>query len=277
MNKLFTFLVLVVFTKVSFSQLNLYPKSSKDTRKLKHLVLNNTDHFYLGMETGIVFLLGEPTAITQGAETNLTGSWTSRFTFRNNYSFLETSKLYIGYAYKSHYFELATGGILGKMAVYDASATRVWVYPTLYGTLMFRYYYRLPIKSNFIKLLLGAELGWAYRVKSIFEDNNNTETKSLVEYNPINHNLMGGINTRLDMKLAKNCTFNFQVNFSAAFPNRSEFRLLDNPSDQNSTYSAYLNSIMNLNISFGLKFDFYSKKKKQQTFEKLGIEDPYKK
>lgn len=274
------FLVYILLSAVPFQligQINLHPSNKKEERVLKHRVLNNTDHFYFGLETGVVFMLGEPTAITPGAESNVSSANQSRMSFRGDYSFIETSKIYVGYAFKAHHFELANGGIVGKMYVYDANNLKTWSHPTMHGTLMFRYYYRIPIKSNFVKLLLGPELGWAYRMNSIFEigSNNTTEVRALIEHSPANHNIIGGINTRLDFKLAKNLTFNFQVNYCAAFPNKSEFRLYENPYDLNSPFTAYNNSIMNLNLSFGLKFDFFIKKKKQQTFDQLGIQEPY--
>lgn len=260
------------------AQLNLHPTSPKEKRLLKKRVLHKTDHFYFGMETGVVFLLGEPTGATAEAQQNILDAKPSKLGFRLGFSFIETSKCYVGYAFKSHNFELASGGIMGIVYARVRPYGPNKFYPTMHGTLMVRYYYRLPIRSHFVKLLIGPELGWAYRMPSIFSGYKSPEspTYPLVEHAPAYHNLVAGINIRADLKLAKNCTFNFQINYCAALPNRSEFRLYEDPYPT-SPYTTYYNTIMNLNLSFGLKFDFYSKKKKQQTFEKLGIEDPYKK
>jgi hypothetical protein len=255
----------------------------KNSRQLKHLVLNNTDHGYFGMETGMFFLPGDATAVTPGAQ-QYVGS-DGRITPYIDYSFLETSKIYVGYAYKAHYFELCGGGIRGKIRLFKNT------YPkfndgdvTHYGTILIRYYYKLPIKSKRLKFLIGIETGLAYRFPiDYFIKGEKTvispypSSYPLVEMNMETKkaNMVMGINARLDIKLNKNLTFTSQINFCGAFPNNSVYRLYDYPGDPSSNYTEYINSIMNLNISFGLKFDFYSKKKKQQTFEELKIGNPY--
>lgn len=259
-------------------QLNLHPSTPKEINKLKKRVLNNTDHSYFGFEIGMLLNMGSTTCITPGFEGNLNND--AVWEMPLDYVPAQNFKLFAGYAHKNHRFEVGFGALKGKIRVQD------YGYLTHFGNLTLRYYYGLPIKSNIFKLLVGPEIGFAFRmpidgldsapyVNYYIQQGNYYPLTGIAGGSPF-FKMSFGINARLDIKLAKNLTFIFQTNLGTAVPNGAYFRFSPNPGFPQFD-SEYKNSIINLNINVGLKFDFFSEKNKQKTYDALGIKDPYKK
>ena len=89
--------------------------------------------------------------------------------------------------------------------------------------------------------------------------------------------MLAGISIRSDFKMSKNLTLFIRA--------AGTFIYVDKDIYQYYIYGApvfyqpinFKSQPWNFNLTFGLKFDFYNSKKKQQTFDALDIEDPYKK
>jgi hypothetical protein len=255
-------------SQISFSQFNLRPNTKKEQRQLKNPVLNHTDHGYFGMETGLLFDFSQSKANDPSYASDVDNKYIGAFQF----DFLPTynGRIFAGYRYKSHCFELGVAGLHSRSKTTDGNKAIKY-----FGTLLFGYYYKLPIKSDFYNLLIGPEIGWAFGFAGdyIRWEEHGFPPPELEIYATQQHFLYG-LSIRNEFKLSKRLNFFSQVSGTFVTPMSAKYMTSWGPSGPSYTT---LNVIpINFVISFGLKFDFYSKKKKQQTFDQLGIEDPYK-
>jgi hypothetical protein len=252
-----------------------YLKRTRDT------VLMNTDHFYVGGELGFGFNIG-PTATLLGGkqmETNV-----APFELYD-FSSITPTKLYAGYAFKSHHFEGSLGMMRERInvSIMDSLGNRALDYhrSKTYVTLTARYFYRFPIRINRMKMMLGAELGLGYHPKFLqtkpgfaVYDSGYAMSTSLLQ----NHNfqLVLGISGRMDIKLFKNLTLTLVSTLLGSPLRGSEYALnytLAGGTNHNAQVYA---SMLNINLNAGLKFDFFTHKKKKATYDRLGIEDPFR-
>lgn len=252
-----------------------YLKATRDT------VLMNTDHFYLGGELGFAFNVGPTTTISAGPrmETNAAPFEMADF------SVLTATKFYAGYAYKSHHFEGAIGMAREKIniSILDSLGGRVIDYnrSKTYATLTARYYYRFPIKITRVKMMLGAEIGVGYHPKFLqskpsFDISDTAYTFSTSTLQTHDFQLMLGVSSRMDIKIFKNLTLMLVATIIGSPLKGTEYALnYSYPGSTNQTAQVY-GSLLNINLNAGLKFDFYTHKKKKETYDKMGIEDPYR-
>ncbi len=265
------------------AQLNLHPTTPKEKRLLKNRVLNNTDHGYFGIDGGIALDFSTISAVESNDESavdnNFTGSFNEEFILFQNF------RVFGGYKWRSHYFELAYASYHTNGRIKNS----VDAENNYYGAIQLCYYYQLPIKSTFINLLIGPEIGWAFRVKGAGESGSGYYINGFYYPSPyfrskspqLNDNIkniVGGVSVQSDFKLRRNFTLFTKINvtYIHIFNDKYIYAVPGGPPGSQPPYFDPKTN-WNLNLSFGLKFDFFSKKKKQQTFDQLGIEDPYKK
>ncbi len=250
-------------------------------KKIRDTVLMNTDHFYLGGELGFGLNLGPTATIIGGPRMETNAAPFEMFDF----SLSSSTKLYAGYAYKSHHFEGAIGLVRERIniSILDSLGGRVIDYNRgkTYASLTFRYFYRFPIKIPRMKMMMGVEIGGAYHPK-FFQSNphftiNDTSyviSASLIKSHDFQ--LVMGISGRMDIKIFKNLTLTLVTTLIGSPMKGSEYAFnYSYPGSGNQMAQVY-GSILNLNFNAGLKFDFFTHKKKKETYDKLGIEDPFR-
>ena len=278
-------------SKMVLLSLFLVPLSmhAQSTTKVVHLktlrdtVLMNTNHFYFGGELGFGFNLG-PTATIQGGKQFETNAAPFEM---YDFSSIYPTKIYAGYAYKSHHFEGSVGMVREKInvSIMDSIGGRAIDFnrSKTYATLTARYFYRFPIKIPRMKMMMGAEIGIGYHPaffpsKSTYTINDNDTGYTISTSSLVNHDfqLMLGVSGRMDIKLFKNLTLTLVSTLIASPMRGSEFAInYTLPGSTNQTAQVY-GSILNINLNAGLKFDFFSHKNKRATYDRLNIEDPYR-
>jgi hypothetical protein len=270
-NMRFRYLILILAMLIShgiFSQLNLHPTTKKEKRQLNNRVLNNTDHGYFGFETGVLL----------DFSSTMANDPTYQNRFRNEFRgklwedllFTRNGRLFGGYRYRSHYFEAALATYLT-----NTKTTNGEIAVKFLGACQLGYYYKLPIKSDFYNLCLGPEIGIAFKLPwDNYDWQDNQYYPPDVQIYP-KANFLFGLSARNEFKVAKNLTLFCRVS-GTCVPNINAFYWAQWYPVQPQSTSLTVTS-WNFVISIGAKFDFFSKKKKQQTFDQLGIEDPYKK
>jgi hypothetical protein len=254
----------------------IYPKELKDT------VLMNTDHFYVGAEIGLGFNVGPTATIQQGDRLSTNAAPFDVYDF----SPYAPTKLFLGYAYKSHHFEGSLGMLRERLSVsiLDGSGNRAVDYHRnqTYASLTFRYFYRFPIRIPRLKMMIGGEIGGAYRADSpmqeksttTFRDTGYTLAPSITNVN--NFQLVLGISGRMDIKLCKNLSLTLLATVLGSPLRGTEYMFnYTYQGSTNQTAQVY-SSILNVNLNAGLKFEFFSHKKKRATYDKYGIQDPFR-
>ena len=264
------------------AQLNLHPTTKKETNRLKNRVLNNTDHFYFGVETGVLFDFSKTIAndpAYNGWEDNQ-----FRGTIWQDIAPLANRRIYIGYKWKSNFFELGYCGYHGYARVFDKldSNQPLVSCSHFFGALQFGYYYRIPFKSDFWNFKVGPELGWAFvefGLPAYDYQEHGDPPPTLDNYAYPYANMVLGFSLINEFRISRKVNIVSRVNIAYIYGEYigAYYRHLNlgGPTTFTTTYFEFFP--LNLNFTFGLKFDFFSQKKKQQTFDKLGIEDPYKK
>jgi hypothetical protein len=252
-----------------------YSKRTRDT------VLMNTDHFYVGGELGFGFNLGPTATITPGTRME-----TNAAPFRSgDFSVTTPTKIYMGYAYKSHHFEGAIGMVRERLnvSILDSLGGRVIDYgrSKTYATLTFRYFYRFPIKIPRMKMMIGAEIGGGWHPKLLqskpqFSTTDTSYNFSTSSLQSSDFTLLLGISGRMDIKIFKNLSITLVATLIGSPLKGSQYALnYSYPGSANQTAQVY-GSILNINLNAGLKFEFFTHKKRKQTYDKLGIEDPFR-
>lgn len=277
------------FAKIILLSLFLFPLflHTQNTPKLEYsktlrdTVLMNTNHFYFGGELGFGFNLGPTATILAGKQMETNAAPFEIYDFSST----SPTKIYIGYAYKSHHFEGAIGMVKEKIniSILDSLGGRAIDYnrSKTYATLTARYFYRFPIKIPRMKMMMGAEIGVGYhpaffQSKSTYTINDTGYTISTSSL--INHDFQFilGISGRMDIKLFKNLTLTLVSTLIASPMRGSEYAInYTLPGSTNLTAQVY-GSILNINLNAGLKLDFFTHKHKRATYDRLGIEDPYR-
>lgn len=276
----FGIVILFLCFSFSLSAQNFTP----DYRTPKHLrdtVLMNTNHFYFGGELGFGFNLGPTATILPGTRMETNAAPFEIYDFSST----TPTKIYLGYAYKSHHFEGAVGLVREKLnvSIVDSLGSRVVDYnrSKTYATLTARYFYRFPIKIPRMKMMVGAEIGVGYH-PNIFQsitnltntDTSYTFTASTLQIH--NFQFMLGISGRMDIKIFKNLTLTLVSTIIGSPLRGTEYALnYSYPGSTNQTAQVF-GSILNINLNAGLKFDFYSHKNKKATYDRLNIEDPFR-
>jgi hypothetical protein len=241
----------------------------------------NTDHFYVGGELGFGFNIGPTATLLGGPQMETNAAPFEIYDF----SSITPTKLYMGYAFNSHHFEGALGMVRERVnvSIMDSLGSRALDYhrSKTFVTLTARYFYRFPIRINRLKMMLGAELGLGYHPKLLpskpsFEvyDTGYTMSTSLIQNRDFQ--LMLGISGRMDIKLFKNLTLTLVSTLIGSPMRGSEYALnytLPGGTNQN---AQIFGSILNINLNAGLKFDFFTHKNKKATYDRLGIEDPFR-
>lgn len=251
----------------------------------KNHVLKDTDHGYAGLEFTNDFIF----ASVKAADPADQNKCNNRFDPKVEKGLMWLGNVFTGYKWKSNYFELAYVSLWNYGSIYSGSSGS-FTSANYYGSLQFRYYYQIPLHSNSFNLLVGPNIGWAFRFPGYGEGTytywyNGFELPSPIFQTRSEHlgdskrNMVLGVNLRCDFKLKKNLTIVTNLNASFLYIERDYFWIYPYPgAPSGSPYEIYYpRNNWNLSLSVGLKFDFYSKKKKQQTYDQLGIENPYKK
>jgi hypothetical protein len=269
--------LLIILGISNFTLIYSQQTNQKESRKLKNHILNNTDHFYFGVETGVLFDFSQGKATDPNFNNQPYNSYLGD-PFKD-LLITANGRLIIGSRYKSHYFEIAFASyhsIFKRTAPpYVDPSQRVIKY---FGAIQFGYYYRLPIKSPFYSLCMGPEIGIAfnYAWDIVYYDYDSNYPPELEFTNSYPSPLFGG-SIRNEFKIKKNLTLFLRLSANYIWLKYAPVRYMYGTSSSGSpTYTSFMVYPINLALSFGLKFDFYSKKKKKQTFDQLGIEDPYK-
>jgi hypothetical protein len=252
-----------------------YIKATRDT------VLMNTDHSYFGGELGLGFNFGPTATIVGGPQIETNVAPFNLYDF----SIILPTKLFVGYAFKNHHFEGSIGFVQDRVnvSVMDSLGGRAIDYNRSkpYATFTARYFYRFPIKIPRMKMMLGGELGLGYHSKFFQSKPNftvNDSSYSLGSSSLQGHDflLMLGITGRMDIKIFKNLTLTLVSTLIGSPMRASEYALnYTLPGGTNHT-AQFSSSVLNVNLNVGLKFDFFTHKKRKQTYDKYGIEDPFR-
>ncbi len=252
------------------------------SRELKDTVLMNTDHFYITLETGFGFNLG-PTVTTQAGNRFETNA--APFDLYD-FSMSTPTKFNLGYAYKSHHFEGSFGMMRERLnvSILDANGTRIVDYRRnqTYGSLTFRYFYRFPIRIPRLKMMIGGEIGGAYRPDGYMQENAYSVIRdtgyTINGTNRTNHNfqLVLGVSACMDIKLCKNVSLSLLATLQGSPLRGTEY--LFNYTYQGSTNQTaqVYSTLINLNLNAGVKIDLFCHKKKRETYDKYQIQDPYR-
>jgi hypothetical protein len=253
-----------------------YPRQLKDT------VLMNTDHFYLVTEVGLGFNLGPTVTTSPGNRFETNAAPFDLYDF----SAITPTKFNIGYAYKNHHFEGSIGMLRERLniSLLDGAGNRVVDYHRnqTYGSLTFRYFYRFPMQIPRLKLMMGAEIGGAFRPDnvmqeksySVYRDTGYVLNSYISEFH--NFQLVLGISSRMDIKLCKNLTLTLLATILGSPLRGTEYTFVYSyPGSTNQTAQVY-STLLNLNLNAGLKLDLFSHAKKRETYDRLGIQDPFR-
>ncbi len=278
------FLVLWIFTQMVHAQ---YTGDNNTTyirppKQVRDTVLMNTDHFYIVVETGFGLNLGPTATIQPGARFETNAAPFDSYDF----SMITPTKLNVGYACKSHHFEGSYGLMRERLniSLLDGSGNRVVDYHRnqTYVSLTFRYFYRFPMRIPRLKMMMGAEIGGAYRPDYMMQEKSYTIYRdtgyTINSIQRIDHNfqLALGISTRMDIKLCKNLTLTLLATIIGSPLRGTEYIFnYSYPGSTNQTTQVY-SSLLNLNLNAGLKLDFFSHKKKRETYDKYGMQDPFR-
>lgn len=258
-----------------------FTNSYEYLQKTRDTVLMNTDHFYMGFEAGMFFNLGPTSTIASGPRIETNGEPFGL----SDFNFLGHTKGFIGYAYKAHHFEGALGSMRDRVNVTlqdSLGNNKISMRSSrLYVTLSARYFYRFPIKIKRLKMMMGAELGGGFSPPFLqqgaqLSTNDTTYLMSASSLTDKRFQMLIGVHGRMDIKLRKNLTFVLMASVIFSPLRGSEYSLTYLYPGSTFQNARVAGSILNLNLSLGLKFDFFSHKKKKQTYDRLGIEDPFR-
>jgi hypothetical protein len=253
-----------------------YPKQLKDT------VLMNTDHFYLTVETGLGFNVGPTVTTTAGDRLETNAAPFNAYDF----SMMSPSKFNIGYAYKNHHFEGSFGMLREKLniSIMDDAGNRAIDYhrAQTYGSFTLRYFYRFPYQIPRLKLMMGAEIGGAFRPDNpmqekgytVYRDTGYTFNTYIREFHDFQ--LVLGVSTRMDIKLCKNLSLTLLATVLGSPLRGTEYTFVYSvPGGTNQTAQVY-STLINVNLNAGLKLELFSHKKKRETYDRYGIQDPFR-
>lgn len=275
------FVLFLIFILGSISILAQTIRKYEFLKRTRDTVLMNTDHFYIGGELGFGFNVGPTSTILAGPQME-----TNAAPFEiADLSTITPTKFYMGYAFKSHHFEGALGMVRERInvSIMDSMGGRAIDYNRnkTYVTLTARYFYRFPIKIPRMKMMMGAEIGIGYHPKmlpskpnfSVYDSSYTISTSSLQNHD---FQLMLGISGRMDIKLFKNLTLTLVSTIIGSPMKGSEYALnYTLPGGSNETAQVF-GSILNINLNAGLKLDFFTHKKRKETYDKYNIEDPFR-
>ncbi len=292
---------LIAYTALFGQQTITIPTDPIALKKFKAWVLNHTDHGYFGVEGGITFNFG-PTNVRNGNHDYIEPINNSLAL--GNIGFVNHPRFFAGYAWKKHYFE----GVLGSMSdrtrflLKDSLMNDLYKFSTenTYSTISFRYLYNYtPFKSNVIKFLIGAELGYALRSiivntpgggsggggggifnpqpYSVVSFVNNVGYFVDIQNNQMHvHQFFVGVNSRIDFKIKKNLTMFLNGTFLSIIQNGEMYKTTLRFPGGTEYVAIPAGSGLNMFLHYGIKFDFFTSKKKRETYDKLGIEDPFR-
>lgn len=253
-----------------------YPKQLKDT------VLMNTDHFYFTLETGFGLNLGPTVTTVPGDRFETNAAPFSLYDF----SMMTPTKFNLGYACKNHHFEGSFGMMRERLnvSILDASGNRAVDYHRnqTYAAFTLRYFYRFPLQIPRLKMMMGAEIGGAFRPETNMQEQSYTVYRdsgySISSTTRFNHNyqLILGVSTRMDIKICKNLTLTLLATVQGS-PLRGTEYIFDYTYQGSTNQTAQVHStLLNLNLNAGLKFDLFCHKKKRATYDYYGIQDPFR-
>jgi hypothetical protein len=97
--------LLIILGISNFTLIYSQQTNQKESRKLKNHILNNTDHFYFGVETGVLFDFSQGKATDPNFNNQPYNSYLGD-PFKD-LLITANGRLIIGSRYKSHYFEIA--------------------------------------------------------------------------------------------------------------------------------------------------------------------------
>ena len=145
--KRYLLILLALFCQdVLMCQLHLHPTTRKETKILRHRVLKNTDHGYFGVETGMLFDFSVIYAF-QPPQSIYDPHVDNRFHKGLGYDFmlLYNSRIFGGYKWKSHYFELAYAGYQSSGSIRFSNSNPSEYYASYYGAVQLGYYYQVYV------------------------------------------------------------------------------------------------------------------------------------
>ena len=258
-----------------------YVPKYEHSKRLRDTVLMNTNHVYIGGELGFGFNIGPTATLQPGSRLKTNGHPFSAYDF----SLTTPTKLYIGYAYKSHHFEGSFGMVRERLniSITDSTGGRVIDYnrSKTFATMTLRYFYRFPIRIPRLKMMMGAELGGGYHPKFLqskpsFHNNDTSYHMSTSTLHSTDFILVLGLSGRMDIKIFKNLTLTLVATLIGSPMRGSSYAInYYYPGITNQTAQVY-GSVLNINLNAGLKFDFFTHVSKKATYEKLGIPDPFR-
>lgn len=277
-KKLTFFVFLFTVTPRLFSQ---FTNSFEYLQRTRDTVLMNTDHFYIGFEAGMDFNLGPTSTVAGGPRLETNGVPFGG----DDFNFLGHTKGFIGYAYKAHHFEGAIGSMSDRVNVSIVDSVgnnKISLRSSrFYATASVRYFYRFPIKINRLKMMMGAEIGGGFsppffQQGAQISTNDTTYLMSASSLTDKRFQMLIGVHARMDIKLRKNLTFILMSSVLFSPLKGSEYSLTYQFPGSTYHNARVAGSILNLNLSVGLKLDFFSHKMKRKTYDKYGIEDPFR-
>lgn len=253
-----------------------YPRQLKDT------VLMNTDHFYLTVEMGLGFNVGPTVTTSPGNRLETNAAPFDAYDF----SMIAPTKFNFGYACKNHHFEGSFGMLRERLNVslVDGAGNRTLDYhrAQTYSSITFRYFYRFPMSIPRLKMMMGAEIGGAFRpdnpmqekAYTVYRDTGYTFNSYIRETHDFQ--LVLGISTRMDIKLCKNLSLTLLATVLGSPLRGTEYTFVYSyPGSTNQTAQVY-STLLNVNLNAGLKLELFSHKKKRETYDRYGIQDPFR-
>jgi hypothetical protein len=251
-------------------------------KQLRDTVLQYTNHFYFTVEVGFGFNLGPTTTITGNDRFETNAAPFDLY----DWSMISPTKFNVGYMYKNHYFEGSFGMLRERMniSILDDAGNRMIDYrrAQTYHSFTLRYFYAFPYNIPRLKLMLGAEVGGAYRPdgglqessSTVFRDPNYGITAGIRAQN--NFQLILGVSTRMDIKLCKNLSLNLLATLIGSPLRGTEYTFVYSyPGSPDNVAQAYA-SLLNVNLNAGLTLDLYCHKDKRKTYDYYDIGDPYR-
>lgn len=212
------------------------------------------NHIYAGIELGCSFIFSTLEAEIPANQYKCDNVFDGRF----EEEIMIIPNFNIGGKFKSHYFELGVGGY-SNYGRGDYNAAK-----DFYGALQFSYFYQLPIRSNRVNLLVGPNIGWAFRTKnpkevstSYYTNNYVFQTRSL---NPGDNlrNMVAGFSLRCDVRLGENFSFISKINTSYLYIAKDYYVDLGNDNLQTPEEMGIYHTKTNWNVALfvGIKIRF---------------------
>lgn len=250
----------------------------KKKRKEMLGLFMHTNHGYFGVEGGLILDLGSTSS--EDPSPGLFPNQTA-YLFQNDIDVFNNFRIFGGYNYRQHYFELSTGQVYSSLdfSIKNSGTTSEgnYKYGPGYWAVTTRYFYALPIRLRNLRLLVGTEAGVGIpgrfgATRHLFK------TYGAFDYEVQSGGaiFITGLNIRADVKLARNFTlfggFNATVGIPGSEVHSIHYYILDSPSGSAIPItSRQRSSVLNLNFNIGFKLDFYSPRDAGANFSQLQL------